>query len=137
MTLTFDLNLWAVLVAAVASVILGSVWYSPPVFGMAWMKWSGLSEKDMQKEGMWKRYVVLFIGQLVMSFILANLVATIQAIGAVEGVLLGIMVWLGFVATITLGSVLWENKPIKLYFLNNAYNIIQFALMGAILGGWQ
>ena len=69
-----------------------------------------------------------------MSFILANLAQATLVVNAAEGALLGIMVWLGFVATMTIGGVLWEGKPMKLYFLNNAYNIIQFALMGAILG---
>lgn len=137
MLLSLDMNLWAVLVAAVATVILGSIWYSPPVFGTAWMKLAGVKEKDMKKEGMWKRYLVLFVGQIVMSFILANLANAVPVVSAAEGALLGIMVWLGFVATISMGSVLWENKPIKLYCLNNTYNIIQFALMGAILGGMQ
>ena len=52
MILSTDVKLWAVLVAAVASVMIGSIWYSPPVFGTTWMKLAGIREKNMQKEGM-------------------------------------------------------------------------------------
>lgn len=40
-----DVNYLAVLVSAIASMVLGMIWYNPSVFGNTWMKLSKLSEK--------------------------------------------------------------------------------------------
>ncbi len=42
-----DINYWAVLVAAVVSMVIGALWYSPVLFGKLWMKYSGLSDKKL------------------------------------------------------------------------------------------
>lgn len=44
--------------------------------------------------------------------------------------------WLGFVAPVTLGAVLWEGKHWKLWFLNNGYYLVTLLLMGAVLALW-
>jgi len=45
-----EINFVAVVVAAVAYFVLGWVWYSPEVFGKAWMKELKISAKDIKKE---------------------------------------------------------------------------------------
>ena len=45
--------------------------------------------------------------------------------------------WLGFVAPVTLGSVLWEGKSPKLWVLNNGYYLVSLIVMGVILALWQ
>lgn len=42
--------------------------------------------------------------------------------------------WLGFIAPVTLGVVLWEGKPWKLWVLHNAYYLLALLVMGVILG---
>ena len=39
------MNVWAVLAAAIASMILGGLWYSPLLFANAWMRASGVTEE--------------------------------------------------------------------------------------------
>lgn len=134
-----DVNLVAVLVAAVASMIIGMLWYSPLLFGNIWMKLSGMSKSDMakkKKKGMGGTMAVAFIAQLVTGYVLAIFVAFTGSTTASTGAITGFWLWLGFVGTVTLGSVLWESKPVKLYVLNNAHNLLSLAVMGAIIGAW-
>ena len=42
-------NYWAILVSGVAAVVIGAVWYSPGVFGKAWMQLVGFKKEDMKK----------------------------------------------------------------------------------------
>ncbi len=56
-----------------------------------------------------------------------------QATTAMEGMMVGFWAWLGFVATIMLGKVIWEMTPVKLYGINVAYYLVSLLLMGAIL----
>ena len=134
-----DINYLAVLVAAVAAMAIGAFWYSPIGFGKQWMKLSEMTEKkieDEKKKGMGKTYAVAFAGTLVMSFVLAYFVDYTQAMTIAEGIQAGFWLWLGFIATVQLGIVLWEGKPIKLYLINSAHYLTTLVVMGAILAVW-
>ena len=138
MVLGVNVNIVAVLVAAVVSTILGALWYGP-LFGRTWMRLSGLGKakpNQMKKKGMGKSYFLNFIATLVTAYVLAVFVVLAGATTIGTGVIVGFWVWLGFVATLTLGSVLWEGKSVNLYWLNNAYGLINLAVMAAILAVW-
>lgn len=127
-------NLVAVVVAAVASMVVGMLWYGP-LFGKKWVELSGVRMSDIEskKSEMPKTYLIAFIGALVAAFVLAGFLKYAQAVTPVDGAVVGAMAWLGFVATVSLGNVLWEGKPVSLYLLNNGYNLVNFAVMGAVI----
>lgn len=127
-----SLNLVAVLVAGLAAFILGSLWYSPLLFGDVWMKMAGV-KKTKKNKLMWLKFLIYLIGQLVMAFVLAHILIFAAAVTYVEALITAFWLWLGFIAPITLGSVLWEKKSINLFALNNAYNLIALGLMACIL----
>jgi hypothetical protein len=133
-----DVNFFAVFVAALASMIIGSLWYGP-IFGKYWVKLSGITKKDLekaQKRGMWKTYLANFIALIVMAYVLAHIIAYIGATNFYEGSVAGFWVWLGFVAPVMLGMVLWEGKPIQLYLLNVGCHLISLIAMGALIASF-
>ena len=137
------INYFAVITSAVVSMVLGFVWYGP-VFGKQWMKLSGFTEESMKAakaKGMTTSYVIMLIGSLVMSYVLAHAIvfasAYLKVTGVKAGLMAGVWNWLGFVAPVTVGSVLWDNKSWKLWILNNAYYLCSLLAMGAILTSWQ
>jgi Protein of unknown function (DUF1761) len=121
-----------VLGAAVAKMAIGALWYSRLFFLEPWLELSGMTEEQM-KEGMAKALLVEFIGSLVMAFVLGYAIGYAGAIGIFERMTVGFFNWLGFVAVVTLGSVTYERKPLKLYVLNNGYLLFSILLMSAIL----
>lgn len=136
------INYWAVLAAAVASMVLGFLWYGP-LFGKQWVALSGLSQEKLdtaKNRGMSKMYVITFIGSLVMSYVLAHALifasTYLEVTGFSAGVMAGFWNWLGFVAPVTVGVVLWEGKSWKLWVLNNAYHLLALVVMGVILALW-
>jgi hypothetical protein len=106
-----EINYLIVAVAAVANMVLGMIWYSQQLFGKQWMHLMGISREQMQegkKKGMGRSYAVALISSLVMAYVLAmfiNLLGVVDASGAWK---LAFWIWLGFLATTMLGSVLWE-----------------------------
>lgn len=137
------INHLAVLVAAVASMVLGALWYGP-IFGKTWVTLSGFTKEKMaeaQAKGMGKSYAVTFVGSLLMSYVLAHAIIFAGAYFKMEGVGAGLMSgfwnWLGFIAPVTAGAVLWEGKPWRLWFLNNAFNLLSLLIMGVILALWR
>ena len=137
---TVVINYSAVLVAAIISMILGIVWYSPALFGRSWMQSAGLSRADVaraKKKGMTRAYVLAFIGSLVMSFVLAHLIRYTTATTLTDGFQTGFWVWLGFATPLLLGSTLWEGRPWKFYLINSAYYLLSLLVMGGLLALWQ
>lgn len=133
------INYLAVIVAAIASMVIGMAWYSPMLFGKQWMELIGISVKDMEaakKKGMSKTYALAFVSSLVMAYVLAHFVDYAMASSLADGAMAGFWVWLGFVATVSLSSVLWDCKPWKLYFINVGYHLVQLVVMGEILTLW-
>src|SRR3989344_1307616 len=126
-------NYWAVLVAAFANMALGFMWYGP-LFGKMWTGLMGWTKEDMekgrekmQKEG-WKTYLLAFVGSLVMAYVLSHSLTFASAYfgtsGLGDGLMAGFWSWLGFVAPVTMGAVLWEGKSWKLWFLMNGYYLV-------------
>ena len=130
------INLLAVFVAALASYFLGALWYSPVLFGKMYMKMSEIRPGKKPHPNVTRSYIFGFLSTLVMSYVLAHFIDYAGATTAVDGAIAGLWLWLGFIATVTLGSVLWENKSFKMYVLNNTYNLVSLLLMGAILAVW-
>ena len=142
------INYLAVLACGIVSVILGFVWYGP-LFGKVWMQLTGTTAEDvarfkanpamMRKMNM--SYALTALAALVTAFVLAHAVIFAEAylhIGGIQaGLLVGFMGWLGFVAPVTLNSVLWDRKPWKYWFLVNGYSLIQLLVMGVILALWM
>lgn len=139
-----NINYLAVVVAAVVAMVIGGVWHSPLMFAKQWQGAAGVSEETKQRmmaKGMTKAYILQFIGALVMSFVLAHSLvfasAYLNISGISAGLQAGIWNWLGFIATVTLGAILWEGKPWKLWFIINGYQIINLCAMGVILSLWR
>jgi len=132
------INFLAVLISAVVAMALGAIWYMPRVLGEKWMKYMRLSPMDLDKakeKGMAKSYVFNFLTWIVLSFVLAQFLIFFNATGVVDGMVVAFWSWLGFVATLSLGDVLWDpRRSFPLWVVNNIYNLVTFLVIGAILG---
>ncbi|MES2331870.1 MAG: DUF1761 domain-containing protein [Bacteroidota bacterium] len=129
------INWLAVLVAGISSFVVGGIWYSPGLFGKAWMSANELSEEKIKQgnKGMIFGFTLIF--SLVMSANLAmflNDPKTDLAWGMTAGFLAGI----GTFCAIAIHS-LFELKSWKLIFINGGYSVVSLTLMGAILGVWR
>lgn len=137
------INYLAVAVAALANMFIGFVWYGP-LFGKIWMTLSGITPGEMDSakaSGMGKTYLLAFAGSLVMSFVLAHALVFAAAYFGMSGISAGLMSgfwnWLGFIAPVTLGAVLWEGKSWTLWLLMNGYYLVTLLVMGTILSVWK
>ncbi|MDP2815239.1 MAG: DUF1761 domain-containing protein [Rectinemataceae bacterium] len=137
-----EINYLAVLVATAAAIILGTAWYGP-LFGKQWMRIVSVSMGEMTpaaKRSMMRSYAILALTTFVMAFVLAHALSFASQITEAEGVLASvttaIWVWLGFIAPVTLSSVLWENRPWKYWFITSGYYLVSLILMSVILTVW-
>lgn len=120
----------AILVAAILNQLIEFFWYSKWAFGPKWMKLEGIKE---DKKGMGSKMGVSFINSLVIAFFLAFFVARLEIGMISDGILLGFFVWLGFVATAQLPSVIWCKRPFQLFLIDTGYKLLSLMIMGGII----
>ena len=139
-------NVWAVLVGALATMVVGFLWYSPMLFANPWMKLMGYDPNDKAKVAeMQKSAGAMYSLSLVASVLSAAVLAKIIGVTVVSsplsaallGMEIGFAVWLGFVTTVQLTGALFTKQPAKLYAINTGYQLVCYLAMGAILGGWR
>lgn len=130
-----EFNWPAIIVATLAAFGLGGAWYSRCVFGVAWMQDVGLAEQDVSATKMRKTFAVAFVLQFAAAMTLATLLG--QDGTWLTGVQKGLIVGTGLVATAYGVTYLFEQRPLRLFMINAGYNIVLFAIMGAIIGGWH
>ena len=134
------MNYWAILVSAIASMIIGSIWYGP-LFGKKFMEAMGMNEWSEEKKAEMKKsmtlsYVGQFVLSLVMFFVLSWYITTSVHTGIMGGVANAFGLWLGFVVPLAAGNVLWGGKKI-LFWLSIGNMLVTLLVAGAIIGGWQ
>jgi hypothetical protein len=131
----YEVSFFPILVAGLSAVVIGFGWYHPRVFGAVWMRLAGVTP-EMAEKGK-RRMVPYTVVALLAAMIVAYVMnyfgiawGVYDWIGAIE---LAFWIWIGFVASTSLGTVLWDHKPIKLYFINAMYWLLALIVMACIL----
>ena len=137
-----NLNLLAILVAAVSTMLVGFVWYSPLLFARPWMREMGYDQNDKASaEKMRKSAGPAYLGSLMASivsaFVLALFLHEMRVQSLELGLLVGSHVWLGFVATVQLTSALFTEQSMTLFAINTGYQLLCYLVMSAILTVWR
>jgi hypothetical protein len=116
-----------VLVATVANLVLGYVWFLPQVLGNRWAAESGRALS---------RPSPMAIAFLVVSSLLAayGLALLFGGFGLVNGAVWGALIWLYFVAPVTGGAVFFEGRSYMYWAIVAGYWLVALILMGAIVG---
>lgn len=139
-----SVNYASVFVSAILAMIVGFLWYGP-FFGKIWMKELGMSKdkwnsKEFRPSDMNKIYALQFFGSLLMAFVLSHALIFASTYLNTKGVSAGLQTafwnWLGFIAPVSLGSVLWEGKSWKLWLINNSNYLVTLSVMGVLLSLW-
>jgi hypothetical protein len=134
-----QINVWAVILAAVSSMVVGSIWYSKSVFGSTWGK---LAKVDMSKTPKASQMTVLlgstFLASLLMAYVLAHVTYLSNTFFRndflQDALSTGFWLWLGFVATRLFVHDAFEGRRKQLTVLNISHEFITIMLMALIIG---
>jgi hypothetical protein len=126
-----EFNYWAVLLASLSTFLLGGIWYSPAVFGKAWMKENGFTEEGMKNSNMAKIFGLAFILALISAVNLAMFIGPEKDV--VMGAVWGFAAGFGWVATFVGTHYLFERKSFTLFLINAGYSVVALTIMGVII----
>jgi hypothetical protein len=142
------LNWLAILVAVVASMIIGFVWFGP-LFGKIWAKEMKFPPGFKPEASvMIKATVLQLIGAFLAVYVLAHSeeiwrpfstwgLGTTDGPDWMYGVMSAFFTWIGFQVPLLLSGVAWENKSWKLFSINAAGNLMTLLVQGLILATWR
>lgn len=125
-----EVNLLAVLLAALSAFLLGGIWYSV-IFGQKWMVLTGQGEEKLKSGNPAMIFGLSFVLNLIQAYVLAMFLGPMPLPYAT---LAGLSVGLCWVATALGVNYLFERRPLGLWLINGGYFILQFTIMGAIIG---
>lgn len=136
-----SINWLAVVLCVVASLIIGSTWFSPKVFFPAWMKAIEKTEiSDSNDQNMapviriFGLTILASLVQAVFMGLMVNLMGGISGgVTLASGVLTGFLLWLGFVAPSSLTNKLFADR-VRAWYYEAGNHLVTFVVMGAIHG---
>jgi hypothetical protein len=129
-----DLNWAAIIVAALVPMVLGALWYSPALFAEPWMRAVGRTREELTGAGL--GYVLSGIAALLMSYTLARIVRWAEVDDLWNGALVGLLAWVGLVATVLAVTTYFGGRPRRLWVINAGYQLVALVVVGAIHGVW-
>jgi len=127
------MSFFALLAAALSGFVIGGLWYGP-LFLKPWMAASGMSFEKGKQQNKLLVFGTTYLLNVAFAFGLAMLIG--QRHGLHAGAHTGFFVGLVFVAP-ALGIIyLFESRPLKLWFINAGYQVVNATAMGTVLGVW-
>lgn len=129
-----DINLLAVLAAAVSTFFLGGLWYSKVLFGALWQRETGLTDAQAAANA-GRTFGISFLLSLVAALTFALFLGkdATAGFGAAAGATAGLC-WVAGSFGI---NYCFEKKGLKLFLVNGGYHTVQYTLIGLILGLWH
>lgn len=132
------INYLAVCISAIISAGIGLLWYSPRFFKKPWLKYSKHDTKKLKKSHIQlsRTYGIFFLAAFLTAYVLALLINITLITNIEEGILLGSIVWIGFIATTMGAGVLFQEVPWELFLIHSGYQLTSILIMSVILTVW-
>ncbi|WP_024285372.1 DUF1761 domain-containing protein [Cellulomonas sp. KRMCY2] len=132
-----EVNIWAVVIATLSTLVVGSVWYTKAVFGRFWIKAARVDEEQAAARG-----ITPILVTVVVSFVTAWVLAGATSIAhefydgtfLVDALVTGLFLWAGFTAARMITHDAFEGRPPALTLLNVAHELVTVLVMSVVIG---
>jgi hypothetical protein len=130
------INYWAVGVAALIHFMMGAVWFT--ILMNPWLAGIEKTQEQLMRESSpWMPYVIGFVGNLIMAYFLAWLLAKTGEYSAASGIKYGALVGLAIVCTAMGTEMAFEARSLQSFLINAGYPLVGLMIMGAVIGAWK
>jgi hypothetical protein len=125
-------NWLAIIIAVIANMIIGTLWYGTRAFGKSWMKLSGHNMGEGMAVG--PLYAMTAVAALVQAITMSWFIGQTGANSGAAGAVIGLYVGLGFIASAMFAEVLFAGRHPRLYAITAGYSVVAAIVQGAIIG---
>ena len=128
------MNWLAIIIAAIANMIIGFLWYGTWAFGRSWMTLSGRTMGEGFPAGPGPLYAMTAAAAIVQAITMSWFVAQTGANSGAAGAIIGLYVGLGFIATAMFAEVLFAGRHPRLFAITAGYSVVAAIVQGMIIG---
>jgi hypothetical protein len=130
-----QINWLAVLLAFIASMVIGFVWYLPAVLGNRWMAAIGKTEADLKNiSGGAAIWVPMMVAAALTAILLAVLISKLDLDNALAGGFFALVLAVVFRAG---GHVIhngFAGRPVAVTLIDSGHDLLAMTAAGAIIG---
>jgi hypothetical protein len=129
------LDVMQIVIAGLAPSLIGYAWYSPKLFGRAWMRFEGVTP-EMTERALTLRHSFALVGigaGIATAFVAKLFLVALDIRMLVDGISFALLAWIGFTMPALLGQLLWEHKSFALLFINASFWLASQIVMAVIL----
>lgn len=134
-----EINYIAVILATLSSMVVGTIWYTPRVFGNYWMKAANVTPSGNSADAI-RPIVVTVIVSFITAWVLAGAAfISFDFYGGsffVNSLLTAIVLWGGFTAARFITHDQFDGRPNGLTVLNVSHEFVTIVVMAIIIGVW-
>lgn len=134
-----EINYIAVLLATLSSMVVGSIWYTPKVFGNYWMKKAGVTPSGNSRDAIGPIVVTLLVS-FITAWVLAGAAFIAQNFYGgsflLNTLITAAILWAGFTAARFVTHDAFDGRPAGLTILNIAHELVTVLIMALIIGVW-
>lgn len=133
-----NINWLAVIACVVVAMVSGFIWYHPSVFFKPW--WRGIGKEATETGNPNPTiYVFTILAAFVEAVAVALMLNVMDVMGNTftGGLMVGFMLWLGFVAPTSLVNKLFAGHSLQSWAIEAGNHLVNFLLFGAILAAWH
>jgi Protein of unknown function (DUF1761) len=140
-----QMNWLAILAAGVLAFVIGGIWYSPLLFGKAWMRENNFTEEQLKQSNKGRIFGWAILLTLLMAANLGMFLADgprdcpencVQKVTVGWGAMAGFLSGIWTFCAIAIHS-LFEMKSWRLILINGGYSLVTLVVMGSIIGLWR
>jgi hypothetical protein len=122
----------AILAAGVAGWVFGAIWYT--VLGKVWQRALGLNPDDCKDKKMpLAPMLVSFLGALVMSAVLYQLISNLGVMGVGPSALAGLVIGAGFLLTATVVNNMFQQRSFTLTVIDGGHWVLAIVIEAAVI----
>ena len=133
--MAFEINWIAVIVVALIYFAIHFFWYFPFAFGNLWLKLVG---KESEPKSKIIRDTIIMIPTSFFTVLIIDVVLILAGINEIgPAILLNLLLWIGFVATIGLNQTNFNDRGLRLFLLEYSFYLVGFLVAGSILAVWR
>ena len=131
-----ELNWLAIVVATIAWFAFSAIWYSIPPLSKAWAKAAGVDTSG-EVPPLALLFIPTLIGYFITTVVIGLLVAGVGTETVSDGIILGVVLGIGFGMVGALVNQVYESKGSSYFLINGINAVIAYGIVAAILTVWD
>ena len=134
-----DVNWLAIIVGTLVYFGIGGFWYSPAGFGKPWMRSVGMEMPESGERPGAAIYAAPLLSDLVVAIATAWLAHATGSSTVGDGVLLGLVVSIGYMVSLTATTATFSQFPDKgtWFWITASYNLVGVTILAIIVSAWN